>query len=210
MKTTRSWVPLLLSVITLAVHGAPEATGQGFSNWSTPVNLGPTINSSAFEGCHFVTEAGLSLYFASDRPGGLGDRDIYVSRRAGINDPWGPPQNLGATINTVSDDRCPFVTPDGHTMIFASARSGGQGMGDLYVSFRRNPLDNLAWETPQNLTELNTASDEFGPSAFVHPQTGGSFSFSIPPGRAAWEDKTSIRALCEPTAGFRRRRWSPS
>jgi hypothetical protein len=57
-------------------------------------------------------------------------------------------------------------------MIFASARAGGQGMSDLYVSFRRNPLDDLAWETPQNLTELNTASDELGPSVFIHPQTG--------------------------------------
>jgi hypothetical protein len=49
MKTTRSWVPLLISVIVLAVHGMP-ATGQGFSNWSAPVNLGPTINSSSFDG----------------------------------------------------------------------------------------------------------------------------------------------------------------
>lgn len=50
MKTTRSWLPPLLSVIVLSVHGAPEATGQGFSNWSTPVSLGPTINSSTFDG----------------------------------------------------------------------------------------------------------------------------------------------------------------
>jgi hypothetical protein len=57
-------------------------------------------------------------------------------------------------------------------MIFVSSRVGGQGLGDLYVSFRRNPLDDLAWETPQNLTELNTASDEYGPSAFIHPQSG--------------------------------------
>jgi uncharacterized membrane protein len=50
MKTTRSWVPLLLSVVVLSVHGAPEAAGQGFSNWTSPVNLGPTINSSAVDG----------------------------------------------------------------------------------------------------------------------------------------------------------------
>jgi hypothetical protein len=50
MKTTRSWLPPLLSVIILSVHGAPEAAGQGFSNWSSPVNLGPTINSSAVDG----------------------------------------------------------------------------------------------------------------------------------------------------------------
>jgi hypothetical protein len=50
MKRTRSWVPFLLSVIVSSIHGAPEATGQGFSNWSTPANLGPTINSSGFDG----------------------------------------------------------------------------------------------------------------------------------------------------------------
>jgi hypothetical protein len=50
MKTTRSWLPPLLSVIILSAHGAPEVTGQGFSNWSAPVNVGPTINSSSFDG----------------------------------------------------------------------------------------------------------------------------------------------------------------
>lgn len=86
-----------------------------------------------------------------------------------MNDPWGAPQNLGATINSSSDDNCPFVSPGGQMMIFVSRRAGGQGLGDLYVSFRRNPLDDLAWETPQNLSELNTSSDEFGPSIFISP-----------------------------------------
>lgn len=50
-------------------------------------------------------------------------------------------------------------------------------MGDFHVSFRRNVLDDLAWEAPQNLTELNSASDEFGPSVFIHPQTGAPVIF---------------------------------
>jgi hypothetical protein len=50
MRTTRSWLPLLLSVISLSAYGAPEARGQGFSNWSAPVGLGPTINSATFDG----------------------------------------------------------------------------------------------------------------------------------------------------------------
>jgi hypothetical protein len=50
MKRTRSWVPLLLSVIVSSVYGAPEVAGQRFSDWSTPANLGPTVNSSAFDG----------------------------------------------------------------------------------------------------------------------------------------------------------------
>jgi hypothetical protein len=49
MGRTGSWLPLFVSIVTLSVHGLP-ATGQGFSNWSAPVNLGPTINSSGFDG----------------------------------------------------------------------------------------------------------------------------------------------------------------
>lgn len=62
-------------------------------------------------------------------------------------------------------------------LIFVSNRAGGQGLGDLYVSFRENVLDDLAWETPRNLTELNTASDDFGPSVFIDPQTGAPVLF---------------------------------
>ena len=80
-------------------------------------------------------------------------------------------------------------------MIFVSSRTGGQGLGDFYVSFRRNPLDDLAWETPQNLTELNTASDEFGPTAFIHPQTGALvffFNSNRPGGLGGYDIYSSI------------------
>jgi WD40-like Beta Propeller Repeat len=103
------------------------ALGQHFSEWSPPVSLGPTINTTSFEVCPSVTKDGLSLYFGSPRSGGLGNVDIYVSKRSSTNDPWGPPQNLGPTINSPSIDNCPFVTPDGHTLIFLSNRPGGSG-----------------------------------------------------------------------------------
>ncbi|MFN2486334.1 MAG: hypothetical protein ABR609_06965, partial [Acidimicrobiia bacterium] len=75
-------------------------------------------------------------------------------------------------------------------MIFVSSRAGGQGVGDFYVSFRRNPLDDLAWETPQILTELNSSSDEFGPTGFIHPQTGALvlfFNSNRPGGLGAYD-----------------------
>lgn len=120
----------------------------------------------------FVTKTGLSLYFGSDRPGGSGGLDIWVSHRATINDPWGPPQNLGSKINTDTDDHCPFVTPDGNKLIFVSNRSTGLGLGDLFIAFRQNTQDDLAWDNVRNLTELNTSFDEFGPSGFEDPVTG--------------------------------------
>lgn len=108
----------------------------------------------------------------SDRTGGLGGLDIYVTRRASINDPWGPLQNLGARINSSANDYCPFITPDGHKFLFLSNRAGGAGMGDFYMAFRRNNLDDLAWDEVQIVPELNTAADEFGPSGYENPDTG--------------------------------------
>jgi len=120
----------------------------------------------------FVTKTGLSLYFGSDRPGGSGGLDIWVSHRATINDPWGAAQNLGPKINTDADDHCPFVTPDGNKLMFVSNRSSGLGLGDLFIAFRQNTQDDLAWDNVRNLTELNTSFDEFGPSGFEDPTTG--------------------------------------
>ncbi len=68
------------------------------SDWSTPVNLGPNINSASNEVHVSTTHQGLSLYFSSNRSGGFGQADIYVSRRASLTAPWGPPKNLGPTI----------------------------------------------------------------------------------------------------------------
>ena len=111
---------ITLSVAALALLAVfpAGALAQHFSEWSPPVNLGPTVNTADFEVCPSVTKDGLSLYFGSNRPGGFGAVDIYVSQRASTNDPWGPPQNLGPTINSPVTDNCPFVTPDGHTLIF--------------------------------------------------------------------------------------------
>src|SRR5262245_705732 len=73
------------------------------SMWTEPVNLGPVVNSSSNDSHPALSPDGLSLYITSTRPGGvssgIGTEEIWVSRRASLNDPWGPPQNLGPTIN---------------------------------------------------------------------------------------------------------------
>jgi Tol biopolymer transport system component len=145
---------------------AVGALAQHFSEWSPPVNLGPTVNTASFEVCPSVTRTGLSLYFGSNRPGTVGvGTDIYVSQRLSTNDPWGPPQNLGPAVNSAFTDNCPFVTPDGHTLIFLSNRPGSLGI-DMYASFRRNKRDDFGWEMPVPLSTLNTPSAEFGPTGF--------------------------------------------
>src|SRR2546422_4727074 len=73
---------------------------EEFSTWSAPANVGATINSTASEQGVSISKDGLSLYFVSDRPGGLGGLDVYVSHRASVNDDWEEVVNLGPRINT--------------------------------------------------------------------------------------------------------------
>jgi hypothetical protein len=159
----------LLAVIVVAA----SANGQNFAAWSPAANAGPIVNSTSDDACPFVSNSGLSLYFRSNRPGGYGAFDIYVSQRASVNDPWGPPANLGPTINGSASEMCTAISNDGHWLYFVSNRPGGCGGQDIYVSYRRNERDDFAWETPKNLgCTVNSASLDQGPSFFEDPATG--------------------------------------
>jgi hypothetical protein len=137
-----------------------------WSAWSTPVNLGPVVNSSASDQHPAISADGLSLYFVSDRAGGLGGLDIYVSQRTAIGDAWGPPQNLGPTINSDVTDMAPDLTPDGHRLFFHSGpRADGCGGFDLYMSTRDDVHDDFAWGPPVNLgCVINSTANDAGPT----------------------------------------------
>jgi Tol biopolymer transport system component len=107
-----------------------------YSNWSEPVNLGPVINSPYNDQHPALSKDGLSLYITSNRPGGQGADDIWVSQRASVDDAWGPPQNLGPIINTASFEGAPALSSDGETLLFYSDRTGGFGGNDLYMTTR--------------------------------------------------------------------------
>jgi Tol biopolymer transport system component len=129
----------LATLMAALALGAAPAQAQRFSDWSAPVNLGPTINIAGFNTQHpAISKDGLSLYLSSDRPGGFGQLDIWVSQRPSLDDSWGTPQNLGPNINSGARDLAPAFSPDGHYMYFQSDRAGGCGGLDLYVSHRRN------------------------------------------------------------------------
>ncbi len=109
--------------------------------WESPVNLGPVVNSSASEDVPFVSSNGLLLFFSENinsplRPGGFGNIDIWLTRRASISNPWGTPVNLGPIVNTASIDAQALISPDGSTLYFTSGRPGGfggtYGWGDIY------------------------------------------------------------------------------
>lgn len=125
--------------------------------WETPVKYPAPINSS-----HNETHASLStdeqtIYFTSDRPGGYGGKDIYLSRKLPTGE-WGPAQNLGPIVNTASDEESPFIMADGRTLYFASEGHENMGGFDIF----KTQTDGLgSWSVPTNIGyPVNTPGDD--------------------------------------------------
>jgi len=124
--------------------------------WAGPENLGPLVNTSSFDHFPRISPDGLELYFSSTRPGGYGAEDIYVTKRATKNDPWGAPVNLGPPVNTSASENFPSISSDGLLLIFSGYpdtvgwhRPGGYGSADIWAARRASVSD--AWGTPVNL-----------------------------------------------------------
>jgi len=97
-----------------------------------PTNLGPTVNSSTWDYHPDISADGLILFFFSNRPGGSGDDDIWVTTRASTDDPWTEAVNLGPTVNSSARDFAAVTSSDGCTLYFTSGRPGGVGNLDLW------------------------------------------------------------------------------
>jgi hypothetical protein len=132
-----------------------------------------TINTAADEGNAVLSKDGLSLYFHSTRPGGSGNRDIWVSQRASVDDAWGTPVNLGPTVNTASNDFPQALSPDGHWLFLISDRPGGFGSADIYASWRQDIHDDLGWQAPVNLgLNVNSSGSENAAWYFPNDERG--------------------------------------
>jgi hypothetical protein len=88
------------------------------SPWDPPTNLGPRINSSAYDGWPTLSRDGLTLVFSSDRPGGQGNRDLWRSRRRSVTEPFGNFENLGSGVNGEKNEISPFFTADNQVMFY--------------------------------------------------------------------------------------------
>jgi Tol biopolymer transport system component len=106
-----------------------EAVG---GTWSTPTNLGPTVNSSSYDDAPFITADGLKLFFSSNRPRRYGKADIWVATRKTTSHSWNTPVNLGPAVNSLYDEALPSVSADGSTLFFNSNRPDGVGGFDLW------------------------------------------------------------------------------
>jgi hypothetical protein len=132
-----------------------ERTQEG---WSEPKYLREPVDSLFDEYTPFIAGDG-ALYFLSNRPGGYGRLDIYVSRL--IGEEYSTAELLGEPINTRYSDEGVAISPDGHLMVFASNRPGTHGNVDLYISQRD---ENGSWQEPQNLgDEINDAGPQYAP-----------------------------------------------
>jgi len=168
----------LLSLVAVAclvgVAASLSSAAPIYTGWSTPVWLGPVVNSSASEMGPALSGDGLSLYISVTKAGGFGANDIWVSQRATVSDAWGAPVNLGPTINTAATEFVPAFSEDGHRMFFACDRAGGSGGQDIYQSYRSDIRDDFGWQPPTNLGPgLNSSADDNASTYFDnggHPQ----------------------------------------
>ncbi|NEU07171.1 OmpA family protein [Flavihumibacter sp. R14] len=101
-------------------------------SWTVPVNLGPSINTAYDEQSPYIHPDGQTLYFSSNGWPGLGNKDLFISRRDPANNNWGKPQNLGYPINTFGEESGLTISSDGRTAFFASDQKGGFGGLDIY------------------------------------------------------------------------------
>ncbi|CAI8241012.1 MAG: Photosystem I P700 chlorophyll a apoprotein A2 [Bacteroidia bacterium] len=121
-------------------------TSKKNNRWDEPKNLQSPINTKYWESQPSISSDGRMLYFSSDRPGGYGGTDIWVSEFS--NSGWSAPKNLGPTVNTSKDEQFPFIHSDNRTLYFSSNGHPGLGKSDLYLTRKDVKLN---WETPINM-----------------------------------------------------------
>lgn len=121
-------------------------TSKKNNRWDEPKNLQSPINTKYWESQPSISSDGRMLYFSSDRPGGYGGTDIWVSEFSISG--WSAPKNLGPTVNTSKDEQFPFIHSDNRTLYFSSNGHPGLGKSDLYLTRKDVKLN---WETPINM-----------------------------------------------------------
>ncbi|MBU3713857.1 MAG: flagellar motor protein MotB [Ferruginibacter sp.] len=126
-------------------------------NWTEAFNLGNKVNTEAWEAQPSLSPDKRDLYFCSNRKGGYGGYDIWVSH-VQADGTWGRPENLGPIINTSGNEYSPFIHSDNQTFYFNSNKHQGYGKLDIFMSKKTNEEN---WTTPFNLGyPINSIDDE--------------------------------------------------
>ena len=136
------------------LYMAYRASNQ--ADWTIAQPFGSTINTPYFEGMPSLSPDNRELYFVSDREGGYGGYDIWISRFE--NGLWQLPINAGPSINTSGNETAPYIAVDNKTLYFTSDGWPGMGGSDIFMSRK---LGDTTWVTAMNLGyPLNTPFDE--------------------------------------------------
>ena len=165
-SAVRGWLALTAGCAAMAVGGS--AAAKNYSDWDDPVSaeMGSSseLNGTYNDGCPIQSPDGLSLYMATNRPGGPGGLDIWVAHRDSPDAGWGAPEPLPMPANSTADDFCP--TPlRGNRLLFVSKRD--EPNGDIYET----RLGKKGWEAPRNLgPDVNSSAQEWSPSLFEDEQ----------------------------------------
>jgi len=157
-----------------------ERTG---STWTRMKNFGKPVNTIYWESHGFITPDATKLYISSNRPGGIGNLDIWVSEKTTSGE-WGEPVNLGDVINTPYDEDAPFFDPDNNALLFSSVGHMSMGKYDLFRS-TINRYGN--WDRPVGMPfAFNTTAENI----FFHLNNNApGFITSL------YDEKTGIRNI---------------
>lgn len=168
------------------------------NTWNTPVNLGASINSKAWDAQVSISADGKTLVWASNRDGGFGDQDLWISKKNEAGE-WSVAKNLGGTINTEGNEYSPFLHPDGKTLYFSSNnRTPRIGGIDIYKS---TLTEDGIWSEPENLGyPINSESNDLyyvlTPSSlkayFGSDRAGGFGAYDIYEVNYPQENKSSL------------------
>ncbi len=133
--------------------------------WSPVKKLNRNINTKFYESHAAISADGKKLYFTSNRDGGQGNLDIYLSEKDDTGE-WGPAVNLGPSINTPYNEDTPFITEDGKYLYFASEGHTSMGGYDIF----RSRFEQSAWKSPENVGYPINSSDD---DKFYQPADNG-------------------------------------
>lgn len=154
--------------------------------WSEIRPIGERVNDPVWwDSQPTISSDGKTLYFASNRPGGKGGIDIYMTQKM-VNGEWGAAINLGDSINTQYDEKSPFIHSDSQTLYFSS--NGHPGIGAYDIFYARGDGKG-AWKTPINIGKpINTEGDDVGFFVSTDAETAFFCSNAPLPGRVGGYD----------------------
>ena len=137
-------------------------------SWSKSENMGAVVNSSSWDSQPSLSADGRTLYFASNRPGGFGKRDLWVTYNGEKG--WTKPENLGEQVNRFLDETAPSIHASGDVLFFSSTSHPGLGGYDLFYTRKQNNI----WGKVVNISyPINTHHDEIS----IYPTPDGRYAF---------------------------------